>query len=105
MKAWFVMPKHDDVSTIVFAETRGKARAVALRTEACEDADFCDIEVRRMPECDKCYKEGKREIDWTDPDDVAILEALGLTCEAPQWRSECDMCPRSPYCGLHQALN
>ena len=57
MKAWLVREKDEFIATVVFAETRGKAKVVAMRTEACEDVDFCDIEVRRKPQMDKCRGE------------------------------------------------
>lgn len=47
MKAWLVREKDEFCATVVFADTRGKARAMALNTECCEDADFCSIEVHR----------------------------------------------------------
>ena len=53
MKAWLVKDKDEYYATVVFAETRGKARALAMHTDACEDVDFCDIEVRRKPQIDK----------------------------------------------------
>lgn len=43
MKAWLVSEKDEFRATVVFAETRGKARALARATNACEDVDFCDI--------------------------------------------------------------
>ena len=66
MKAWLVKVKDEFCATVVFAETRGKARSIAMHTDACEDVDFCDIEVRRLPHIDKYYKEGKTELDWLD---------------------------------------
>ena len=53
MKAWLVKEKDEFCATVVFAETRGKARAMASHTETCEDADFCDILVYRRPALDK----------------------------------------------------
>lgn len=40
MKAWVVTDKdsYEGGSTVVFAETRGKAKLKAQRTNACEDA-------------------------------------------------------------------
>ena len=44
MKAWLVREKDEFCATVVFAETRGKARSTALATDCCEDSCFCDIE-------------------------------------------------------------
>lgn len=63
MKAWLVRQKDEFCATVVFAETRGKARALALLTDACEDADWLDIDVYRRPNLDKYYVDGKREMD------------------------------------------
>ncbi len=57
MKAWIVNAKYETASAVVFAETRGKAKALALCTSSCEDAiaeccescpakDFCDEAVQ-----------------------------------------------------------
>lgn len=35
MKAWLVREKDEFCATVVFADTRGKARAMALLTECC----------------------------------------------------------------------
>ena len=59
MKAWLVREKDEFCAEVIFAETRGKARALAKYTDACEDVDFINIEVHRQPQCDKYYKEGK----------------------------------------------
>lgn len=44
MKAWLVKDKEEFSATVVFAETRGKAKSVAMYTEACGGVAFCDIE-------------------------------------------------------------
>ena len=50
MKAWRVRKEGRFWATVVFAETRGKARAIARHTDACEDCDFCDM---RFIDCHK----------------------------------------------------
>ena len=102
MKAWIVGRKEEFYSTVVFAETRGKARALALHTDCCEDSDFCDIEVRRYKKADGCYKEGKKEMDWWDDKDRTFLvKECGFRCEyVEEW--VCDKCPAKEYCELYQ---
>ena len=100
MKAWVVSDKdsYEGGSTVVFAETRGKAKLKAQRTNACEDAEFTRIECRRMPDADKLYK-GQDELDWFDP------EARIFLVRDHSWRcidgrdSYCDGCPAKQYCG------
>ena len=73
-----------------------------MRTEACEDVDFCNIEVRRQPQMDKYYFEGKTEMDWFNPDDrIALVKECGFYCEYVEleW---CEKCPAKEYCGHYQ---
>ena len=100
MKAWLVREKDEFSATVVFAETRGKARALAMCTDACEDADFCDIEVRREPSMDKYYKEGKTKMDWENPKDrIALVKECGFRCDyySVDW-DDCEDCPAKEYC-------
>ena len=83
-------------STVVFAESASKARAIAFHSEACEDARFVDIRVRRLPEMDKQYR-GLDEVDWDCPEDRRALVALGWYCPEPEiW--ECESCPAKDVC-------
>lgn len=101
MKAWLVSVKDGDCSTVIFAETRGKAKYISLATETCEYANFCDIEARRVPHMDKYYKDGKKEMDWENPKDrIALVKECGFRCEyvEPFW---CDDCSAKEYCDLY----
>lgn len=99
MKAWFAKETVNFRATVVFAETRGKAKALALCTSSCEDANFCDIEVSRAPEMDKYYAEGKTEMDWSDPKDrIALVKECGFYCEDPIAEC-CKSCPAKEFCG------
>ena len=40
MKAWLVREKDEFCCTVIFAESRGKARSLAFSTECCENAEF-----------------------------------------------------------------
>ena len=100
MKAWLVRVKDEFCATVVFAETRGKARSRALATACCEDAAFCDIEVSRMPQADKYYKEGKTELDWFNPEDrLVLVKECGFMCDydAFQWE-DCTICSAKAFC-------
>ncbi len=104
MKAWLVRIKDEFCATVVFAETRGKAKSLAMLTTACEDAGFCDIEVKREPQMDKYYVEGKKEMDWFDPKDrIALVKECGFHCDIEYWeRKDCVECPAKEYCGYYQ---
>lgn len=100
MKAWLVRECGESCATVVFAETRGKAKSAALHTEACEDADFVNIEVRRLKEADKYHKPGKKELDWLNAADrIAMVKDCGFTCdsEAHCWEN-CVDCPAKEFC-------
>lgn len=102
MKAWMVKEKDGEYATVVFAETRGKARAFARYTDACEDADFCDIEVSRRPQLDKYYRDGKDEMDWyNDKDRLALVKECGFQCVDMEI-DQCEDCPAKEHCGLYQ---
>lgn len=106
MKAWLVKDKDECAATVVFAETRGKARAIAMHTDACEDVDWCDIEVLRRPQLDKYYQKGKREMDWYNyKDRIALVKDGGFVCDYDYWeREDCDTCPAKDYCDRYQDL-
>ena len=103
-KAWLVGSKHEQCSTIVFAETRGRARAMALHTECCEDSDWLDIDVYRRPALDKYYVDGKRELDWFVAEDrIALVKDGGFYCDIDYWEIEdCENCPAREYCKVSE---
>ena len=100
MKAWLAREKYGFCCAVVFAETRGKARALARYTSACEDSDFCDIEVNRLPKIDKYYKDGKTEMDWCNPKDrIILVKECGFQCECIM--DECEDCAAREFCDLY----
>lgn len=102
MKAWLVREKNELESAVVFAETRGKAKVLAMGTDACEDVDFVNIQVHRMKQADKYYKEGKTEMDWLDDEDrVALVKDCGFRCD-PYADPDCTDCPASQWCETYQ---
>lgn len=93
MKAWFVKETVNFRATVVFAETRDKAKSLALCT-----SNICDIEVRRVPQMDKYYVEGKTEMDWSDPKDrIAMVKECGFYCRHPI-AEDCKDCPAKDFC-------
>ena len=97
MKAWKAETEYGEYSIVVFAETRGKARAIAAGCEEFEDDKFTDIEIRRYPAMDCMYK-GARVADWDDPKTRRYLvKELGWRC-AERIDSECEICPAKDVC-------
>lgn len=102
MKAYCARRKGEFCATLVFAETRGKAKSTAMFTDCCGGADFLDIEVCRLPRMDKYYKPGKTEMDWFDPQDrIALVKDGGFTCEYIEL-PECEECSAQEYCEKYQ---
>lgn len=89
-----------DYATVVFAETSGKAKAIALCTESFSDYEFTEISAVRVPALDKYYR-GKKEMDWFDPyDRMALVKEAGFTCsykfDIEDMR--CETCPAKQWC-------
>lgn len=102
LKAYVVYDTAADecYETVVFAETRNEARTLALRTDACEYAEYKDIRAIRRPELDGCYR-GKWEMDWDDPQDrIDLVKLAGFECswEIDLLDLECDTCPAREWC-------
>ena len=97
MKAWIARDKRESCySTVVFAETAGKARAIAQNTDCCEDVEWCDISVRRFKEMDDHYR-GYMEMDWWNEEDRRALVEHGWKCWEPM-DYECEACCAKDIC-------
>ena len=96
MKAWLVREKGEFCATVVFADTRNKAKVKAMSTDCCEDTHYCNIEANRVPQLDKYYKDGKSEMDWLDPDDrIALVTECGFSCG---YVEDCTACSAKEFC-------
>ena len=102
MKAYIItdLQGYADYSTVVFAETSGKAKAIAIHTDAFEDYEFTEISARRVPKLDKYYR-GLDEMDWFDPNDrVALVREANFSCsyETDIEDLRCEDCPAKQWC-------
>lgn len=104
MKAYIVSDRCDPLfSTVVFAETAGKARAIAQGTDACEDLDFIDIRATRVRSLDSYYK-GESEMNWYDPEDrVAMVRFANFECSRECDDPNCEPCPAKEWCGRYES--
>lgn len=107
MKAWRVedVASYEGGCTVVFAETRGKAHYLARSTDCCEDAEWCDIRVTRIPKMDKMWEQGKTEMDWYKPEDrIALVKECGWFCnhEYLERDTDCPECPAAEWCEDYQ---
>lgn len=104
MKAWRVTIIGEFYSEVVFAKTRGKARALALSCDGFEDAEFTDIDVHREPQLDKYFKEGKWHLDWFNPKErIILVKECGFYCDRDylEWE-DCEECSAKEYCGIYK---
>lgn len=99
MKAYSVRDKNSDYSTVVFAETSGKAKAIAITTDAFNDYEFTEISARRIPELDKYYR-GLDEMDWNnDEDRIAMVKDGNFSCSYEFFEpDDCETCPAKQWC-------
>lgn len=87
---------YENYCTIVFAENAKQAKKIAFASEICENAEYIDVRVKRLPEADKLYK-GRDEIDWCDPETrLALVKELEWACLDTS--GDCDTCPAKEYC-------
>jgi len=106
MKAWLVRENNNFTSTVVFAETSGKAKAIAMHTDAFvdADADFCSIQIKRVPKIDGYYKKGKTEMDWYNSQDrIVLVRDCNFYCEDTGF-NDCKNCPANMYCETYKSF-
>ena len=104
MKAYKVQDRRDPLfGTVVFAQTAGKARAIAQHTDTCEDLDFTDIRATRVPALDGCYR-GKPEMDWwyDKEDREAMVRLANFCCSYEIDDPECDDCTAKEWCERYE---
>lgn len=65
MKAWGCMNYNIPCGVIVFAETRGKARSLAMTQEGLDGSEWTEIDVKRLPKLDKDF-DVACILDWQD---------------------------------------
>lgn len=105
MKAYEARNKwgYSDYTTVVFAETAGKAKSIAMSSEACEGCDFIDIEVFRVQQLDKYYKKGKQEMDWfNEKDRIALVKDCGFICSREVINPDCENCSAKKWCDRYK---
>lgn len=100
IKAYKCTEAYEGYSTVIFAETAGKARYIAIKSDTLgEDNEFKDIYVRRIPALDRFYR-GRKEMDWFDPDDrLEMVKEAGYRCDEDVFDPEnCQRCSAQKFC-------
>ena len=84
----------DGCSKVIFAESRGKAKVIAMYSDFIED--FLEIKPYRVPKFDKCYR-GQPEMDWEDKYDRIALVEDGWFCHS-DIKCQPNTCPAKQLC-------
>lgn len=106
MKAYRVYDRtgYSWYSVIVFAETNGKAKALALGTDTfpSSDWDYTELSARRVPSLDKYYH-GAWEMDWYNDDDrLALVKEAGYQCDEDSFDpDDCERCVGKDWCSKY----
>ena len=100
MKAWYVSDEYEEYATVVFAETRAKARVKAMATDCCEDMNYISIKPIRFKEADSQYR-GLDEMQWDDAFDRKFLVEHGWSCVEPDY-DVCEECFAADVCEKYQ---
>ena len=100
MKAWTVSDYNAEYGVIiVFAETRGKAKQIALNnSDQFEDCIWTDLWVRRFKDYDEFYT-GEELVDfWNDVQHrIRLVKDFGWSCIVTI-EAECINCPAREWC-------
>lgn len=84
-----------DITILIYAETRGKAKSIALKTEwlTYSDIEFTDLKMNRRPEADRfAQKPGEHEFNTEDYE--LFRNILDLhECE----KDQCQQCSLTDY--------
>ena len=100
MKAWTVSPLCEFFGIVFFAETRGKAKSLAMQNDIFGDYHFTKLEARRLSVADKMYN-NRSEMDWDNQDDRSFLiKECGWHCEYPEFE-DCLNCKANEYCDIY----
>ena len=102
MKAYIVSDRNGDegISSVIFAETRGKALAYAVYMDSWCDYGFTGLRAKRCKELDKYYR-GEPEMDWFDEGDrIAMVREAGFRCSDDFGCMDGMACPAYDWCSL-----
>lgn len=104
IRAFVCQEEEEWNSVVVFAESAGKARYIAMCSyELGEDLQFQDVRVYRAPSLDKCYR-GLNMMNWNDPQDrIAMVRDAGFQCSGDWYDPvSCDCCAAREYCDTYK---
>lgn len=104
MKAWIVEEPVEGYGTVVFAETKGKAKYYGIKCEEqLMDCEFFDVRARRVPQLDKYARDGEPYVMnfSNDKDRLIMVRDAGFRCLEPDY-DDCEKCIAKDYCDEYQ---
>lgn len=98
MKAYQVHTDWRDGSVVIFAETVGKAKYLALNTDLLCYENYKDLRAIRLPKIDHLYN-GDIMPDWNENEDIrlVLVKEYGWHCIEPQLE-DCKVCSAEKCC-------
>ena len=84
---------------VVFAKNASQAKSYALNHIDVWEDDYTSIRAKRVPALDK-MAQGRKFMDWNNPEDRIALVDLGWTCVDPD-QDECLQCPAKEECDYY----
>lgn len=103
MKAYSVTTNDGECGcNIVFADSVGKAKALALTLDEFEDCKFTDIVAKRKPKLDGMENCEPRDNPWLNDEIRTILvKEYGWYCFEPT-EEECKKCCCNEFCDYYE---
>lgn len=103
LKAWQVEEEYEGYATIVFAETRNKAKYLATQyDETLHEYNYVEVRAIRIPQLDKYAGNKPYVMDFeVDKDRLIMVRDAGFRCLEPEY-DDCEKCVAKDYCDEYQ---
>lgn len=103
MKAWQVEEVYEGYAAIVFAETRNKAKYLAVQyDEGLREYGYAEVRATRMPQLDKYAGNKPYVMDFGIGEDRLIMvRDAGFSCIEPEYAA-CEKCVAKDYCDEYE---
>lgn len=103
MKAWQVEEVYEGCAVIVFAETRNKAKYLAVQyDETLYECGYTEVRAIRIPQLDRYAGDKPYVMDFgIDKDKLIMVRDAGLKCLEPNY-DDCEKCVAKNYCDEYQ---
>ena len=104
IKTWRVEEPYEGNVAVVFAETRNKAKYLAVQyDEGLQDYGYADVRAIRMPQLDKYAGDKPYVMDFeTDEDRLILVRDAGFSCLEPEYE-DCEKCVAKDYCEVYES--